>query len=316
MKFIQIFLVILIVIVSGCIGGEDSSSASPFVSGDSGIEFTIENLPPGVRTNEPFSFIVEATNYGGHSASVETVGVSLANTNFFQVILKEDLDQTVTEDNTLVNSIQLFKREADLDRGDVAFFNYDDVVFKLHAFAGDSSALSLQTCYYYQSDGLANICISEDSYGEVCNSIGEKKTFSSAAPVKVRSIAQSNSLKIGPATLANIRSTIQFKLEYVGDGAIYAGSYADGFSCFEGSTSVNTARINSIKVGNILVPEISKACGGSNIVSFDENNQATLTCVINTYEGWTSQLGEFEERLTINLDYIERDVVSKDLSII
>ena len=299
MKFIQIFLVILIVIVSGCIGGEDSSSASPFVSGDSGIEFTIENLPPGVRTNEPFSFIVEATNYGGHSASVETVEVSLANTNFFQVILKEDLDQPVTEDNTLVNSIQLFKREADLDRGDVAFFNYDDVVFKLPAFAGDSSALSLQTCYYYQSDGLANICISEDSYGEVCNSIGEKKTFSSAAPVKVRSIAQSNSLKIGPATLANIRSTIQFKLEYVGDGAIYAGSYADGFSCFEGSTSV-----------------ISKACGGSNIVSFDENNQATLTCVINTYEGWTSQLGEFEERLTINLDYIERDVVSKDLSII
>ena len=314
MKLKYILSVLLVILVSGCIGGT-SEPDSPVIQGDSGLEFEIQGLPESIRSNSEVSFIVEAVNYGGYSIPEYKVQIELANSNFFQTELIEDLDQNIDESG-LTNAIPLNKRHPELNRGDTIYFNYEDVLFTLPAFAGDTTSVSVGTCYYYQTKGLADICISDDSYGEICNAIGEKETFSSAGPVKVRSISQSNSLKIGPPTLANIRSTMQFKLEYVGDGAVYAGSDEEGIDCVEGSSAINTVRVNSIKVGNVAVLDIGKACGGSNIIGFDSNNQAVMTCVINTYEGWTTQLGEFEERLTLNLDYIERDVVSKDLSII
>jgi hypothetical protein len=48
----------------------------------------------------------------------------------------------------------------------------------------------------------------------------------------------------------------------------------------------------------------------------NDKGEATVTCNIITYQGWTSALGEFEERLTINLDYINNEIISKELSII
>jgi hypothetical protein len=302
--------------MSGCIGGGgNSESASPFVGGDSGIEFSINNLPPGIRINEPFSFNVEAINFGEFSSPIGSLEVELANTNFFQTTLLEDLDQSKIEDeNSLTNSIQLFKREGNLDRGDIMFFNYDDVIFKLPAFAGDSASVSLRTCYYYQSEGMSNICISDDSYGEVCNSIGEKETFSSAGPVKIKRVYQSNSLKIGPPNLANIRSTIQFDIKYVGSGLIYSNS--NDFDCMSDMLVSNSIRINSIRIGSVTIDNIKNSCGGSNLIYLDENGEATLTCNLLTYSGWTTQLGEFEERLTINLDYVDIGVASEDLSII
>ena len=315
MKLKQIFSVLLVILISGCIGG-GVESESPVIQGDSGVEFEIQNLPSGVRSNTDLAFTVLATNYGGYSVPIGAIQIRLANTNFFETILTEDLDQSklTGSTNALTNAVPLSKRIPELNRGDVIFFEYDPVKFKLPGIPGDKTSLSVDTCYYYQTDGLTDICISDDSYGEICNAVGAKETFSSASSLKIVGVEQLNSLKTGPPALANIRSTIKFKIKYVGDGTI--NSKSNDFTCSDIDLTPNSIRLNSIKIGSQIVEDIDDSCGGSDVIYLDELGEASITCSLLTYAGWTTQLGEFNERLTFSVDYVENKIISKDLSII
>jgi len=313
MKLKYIFSVLLVILVSGCIGGS-SDTKSPVIQGNSGLEFEIQNIPDSIRTNTNLDFTVSATNYGGYTVPSEKIRIQLANTIFFEILeLNEDIDQKV-DGEVLTNSIPLNKRVPELDRGDTIYFDYDNVLFNLPAVPGDSTVLSLNACYYYQTDGLADICISDDSYGEICNAVEEKESFSSAGPVKITNVKQLNSLRIGPSTLSNILSTISFDIKYIGDGSV--GSSTNDFNCDNSDLSPNSVRLNSIKFGSQSVEDIADSCGGSELIYLDENGEAKVTCSLLTYAGWTTQLGEFEERMTISLDYVHNNIVSKSLSII
>ena len=307
MKLKHIFSVLAIILVSGCIGGSQIASISPVVQGDSGLDFTIQNVPDYLQSGSTFSFILEIINYGGYSVPSERINVNLANTNFFEY-----------SQDTLTNDIPLTKRTQDLDRGGIDYLSFDNVLFSLPALAGDTTSLSLNTCYYYQTEGLVDICVSDDSYGEICNAVGEKEVYSSAAPVKISEFSQLNSLKVG----SDIKSTIRFKINKMGSGTVSSKENND-FGCSSVDLDQSSVRINSIRIGNIEFNSegqtsntVSQICGGSEIINFNDKDEATVTCNIITYQGWTSALGEFEERLVITLGYINNEIISKELSII
>ena len=95
---------------------------------------------------------------------------------------------------------------------------------------------------------------------------------------------------------------------------------ANDFDCSSEDLNLNSIRINSIRIGNIEFNSdgqtsntISQICGGNEIINLDDKGEAIVTCKIITYRGWTSALGEFEERLTINLDYINNEIISKEI---
>lgn len=307
MKSKHVFSVLVIILVSGCIGGSQISSTSPVVQGDTGLDFTIQNVPDYIQSGSTFSFLLEIINYGGYSVPPENIKVNLANTNFFEY-----------SQDTLTNDILLIKRTPDIERGGMAYLNFDNVLFSLPALAGDTTSLSLNTCYYYQTYGLVDICVSDDSYGDICNAVGEKEIYSSSAPVKISEFSQLNSLKVG----SEIKSTIRFKIKKMGSETV-SSKGANDFDCSGEDLNQNSVRINSIRIGNIEFNSdgqssntISQICGGNEIINLNDNGEATVTCNIVTYHGWTSALGEFEERLTINLDYVNNEIVSKELSII
>ena len=307
MKLKHIFSVLVIILVSGCIHGGQTSLTSPVVQGDAGIEFVIQNVPDYIQSGSKFSFLLEIINYGGYSVPAKSIEVNLANTNFFEY-----------SQDTLTNDIPLLERTPELDRGGITYFSFDNVLFSLPALAGDTTSLSLNTCYYYHTDGVVDICISDDSYGDICNAVGEKEIYSSSAPVEISEFSQLNSLKVGSA----IKSTIRFKIKKIGSEAV-SSKGSNNFDCSSEDLNLNSIRINSIRIGNIEFNSdgqtsntISQICGGNEIINLNDKGEATVTCNIITYQGWTSALGEFEERLTIKLDYVNNEMISKELSII
>ena len=84
MKLKHIFSVLVIILVSGCIHGGQTSSTSPVVQGDAGIDFAIQNVPDYIQSGSTFSFLLEIINYGGYSVPAKSIEVNLANTNFFE----------------------------------------------------------------------------------------------------------------------------------------------------------------------------------------------------------------------------------------
>ena len=164
MKLKHIFSVLVIILVSGCIGGGQTSSTSPVLQGDAGIDFAIQNVPDYIQSGSTFSFLLEIINYGGYSVPAKSIEVNLANTNFFEY-----------SQDTLTNDIPLLERRPEIDRGGITYLSFDNVLFSLPALAGDTTSLSLNTCYYYQTYGLVDICVSDDSYGDICNAVGEKE---------------------------------------------------------------------------------------------------------------------------------------------
>jgi len=307
MNLKHIFSVVLVILISGCIHGNQTSLSSPVIQGDAGIDFSIQNVPDYLQSGSTFSFLLEVINYGGYSVPAESIEVDLANTNFFEY-----------SQDTLTNDIPLLKRTSDIERGGIDYLNFDNVLFSLPALAGDTTSLSLNTCYYYQTDGLVNICVSDDSYGDICNAVGEKEIYSSSAPVEISEFSQLNSLKVG----SEIKSTIRFKIKKIGSETV-SSKGANDFDCSSKDLNSNSVRINSVRIGNIEFNSdgqtsntISQICGGSEIINLNDKGEATVTCNIITYHGWTSALGEFEERLTINLDYVNNEIISKELSII
>ena len=63
MKLKHIFSVLAIILVSGCIGGSQIAPISPVVHGDSGLDFTIQNVPDYLQSGSTFSFILEIINW-------------------------------------------------------------------------------------------------------------------------------------------------------------------------------------------------------------------------------------------------------------
>ena len=78
MKLKHIFSVLVIILVSGCIHGGQTSSTSPVVQGDAGIDFAIQNVPDYIQSGSTFSFLLEIINYGGYSVPAKSIEVNLA----------------------------------------------------------------------------------------------------------------------------------------------------------------------------------------------------------------------------------------------
>ena len=324
MNLQKLFFVVLLIFVSGCVHGAQTTSGGDLGSGligtDKGIIFEMSGLPPAISSSQAFELEVSATNAGSYSVNSEDVRVSLSNSKSFDFLLNEDFQQIVSGENGLTNNNILLK-SLDTDvLGDSALFLFEELSYKTKPTQDVQVPLTVDTCYYYNTVASVNVCVAKDTSSEICSSREAKTVVNQGAPVKVSGFEQISSL--GNSNI--ITSNIRIDVATVGDGKFE--SYSTGnpdktLSCTHPSDDVrlNTVRLKSIKIGSqetITGENIVDICG-TDLINLDEAGKGSVNCNgVTLYSQYSESIGAFEERMVITLDYLNSDSITGNLNVL
>ena len=324
MNIQKLVFVVLLIFVSGCVHGEQTTSNGDLGSGllgtNNGILFEMSEIPPAISSGQSFSLEVSATNAGSYSANPGDVRVSLSNSKSFNFLLNEDFQQVKSRDSGLTNNNVLLKSlDADV-LGDSALFLFEDVSYKTKPTQDVQVPLTVDTCYYYNTVASVNICVAKDTSSEICSSSEDKAVVNQGAPVKVSGFSQISSL--GNSNI--ITSNIRIDVSTVGDGKFE--SYSTGnpdksLSCTHPADDVklNTVRLKSIQIGSQLPftgENIVDICG-SDLINLDQTGKGSVNCNgVTLYSQYSESIGDFEERMVITLDYLNSDSITGNLNVL
>ena len=324
-------IVILVVLVSGCIDGTQTSSdtfGQGLVGTNEGIIFTMSELPPAIGANQAFDLEVSATNAGSYSTNSENILVSLSSFKSFNFSLNEDYYQKKVEgrENSLTNNNILLKAfDADVV-GATSLFLFENMSYKTTSANDIQVPLTIDTCYYYSSLASVNVCVAKNTASDICSSSEIKQVINQGAPVKVSGFEQIGSILTGSADTGQgeITSNIRIDVSTNGKGKFESYSIGDAsnlLSCTYPSDGVrlNTVRLRSMRVGSqelITGNEITNICG-SDLINIDAEGKGSITCrSVPLYGQYSARIGDFEERMTITLDYLNSDTITKNLKVL
>ena len=324
MNIQKAIIVILLVVISGCIGGTQNTPddfGMGLVGEDKGIIFEMSDLPPAIGANQAFNLEISATNGGSYSVNPGDVLVSLSSFKSFDFSLKDDFYQEKVGENGVTNSNLLLKAfDADV-AGDSALFLFESMSYKTKSSTDIQVPLTIDTCYYYSSLASVNVCVAKDTSSEICSSSEAKEVVNQGAPVKVTGFNQISSILTNQNTItANIRIDVSTS----GDGkfeSYWERDPKNPLSCTISQDAIilNTVRLRSIQVGSqqpITGDEIVNLCG-SNLINIDSEGKGSINCTsVLLYGQYSPTIGDFEERMAITLDYLNSDSITKNLKVL
>ncbi|RZD30543.1 MAG: hypothetical protein CXT77_04280, partial [uncultured DHVE6 group euryarchaeote] len=285
-------IVILVIFISGCIGGTQNTPddfGMGLVGADKGIIFEMSDLPPAIGANQAFNLEISATNGGSYSVNPGAVLVSLSSFKSFNFNLNEDFYQkkVVGRENSLTNNNILLKAfDADVV-GATSLFLFENMSYKTTSANDIQVPLTIDTCYYYSSLASVNVCVAKDTSSEICSSSEAKQVVNQGAPVKVTGVEQIGSILTGSADTGQGKITSNIRIDVSTNGAGKFESYSTGddsnlLFCTYPSDGVrlNTVRLRSIKVGSqlkITGKEITNICG-SDLINIDTEGKGSINC--------------------------------------
>ena len=169
--------------------------------------------------------------------------------------------------------------------------------------------ITANVCYTYGTRTLSNICLRKDvvrreEAGE-CILDEEKKVENSGAPIQVISLKERKSG-------ANEVKLI-FDIQNKGTGVAYSRSaFASSSSCSEDPTKEDFVNVEIKPISSLSVRCDKFAGTASGVVRLNSEGMATVSCDVSTSG---LQDTAFEEPLNINLDYIYKERISKQLTV-
>jgi len=329
MNIQKAIIVILLVIISGCIGGTQKVSddfGMGLVGTDKGITFEMSDLPPAIGANQAFNLEISATNRGSYSVNPGDVLVSLSSFKSFDFSLKDDFYQEKVGENGLTNSNILLKAFDSDVAGDSALFLFEGMSHKTKSSTDIQVPLTIDTCYYYSSLASVNVCVAKDTSSDICSSSEAKQVVNQGSPVKITGVEQIGSILTGAADTGQGKITSNIRIDVSTSGAGKFESYwerdpKNPLSCTSSQDAVtlNTVRLRSIKVGSqeiIEGEEIVNLCG-SNLINIDSEGKGSINCnSVLLYGQYSTAIGDFEERMAITLDYLNSDSITKNLKVL
>ena len=341
-----LFIFILLVFVSGCVHGLGSGGdavGAGITQSTAGATFAISGIPPKISNASEFDLEVTATNLGSYSFQPNDVLATLSNTKQFTFSLNDNSFQTPSGQNGLTNDQLLMKAlDSDVEGGSVAFY-FSNMKYISGTATGQeiNIPLSVNTCYYYSTIATLDVCVAEDVISDICSSTEQKRVINQAGPIHISRFEQedssvsgsvsSQSRKIDSNVIIFISAYGNEKIEAYettasqmdGDAVTATALKKDRLLCTNSDSNRYTAvRLKSIQVGNeVLVggKDIDKYCEVSaapNIIVLDDNGQASVSCALPLTNSYSSVRGDYTERMTIILDYIISDTVTKSLTVV
>ena len=338
MKIRNILLIfVCLVFVSGCIGGTGGGDnfGTGITQSKSGVNFDISGIPQKVTNESKFDLEVTAINMGSYSLQPGDVLFTLSNTNQFDFTLESDSLQTSYGENGFTNA-QLLVKALDKDvEGDSNAFYFSNLSYKSRTKSGADIPvpISINTCYYYTTLATLDVCVAKDIASDICSSSETKRVVNQAAPVHVSGFEQESSLISGNT---KINSNVLISISSYDDGKIEAYKTGNSLGSITTSTLVadrlncansdakryDAVRLKSIQIGSenpIGGEEIDDYCEVSatpNIIMLDEEGQASVSCALPLTRTYSESRGDYTERMTITLDYLISNSVTKSLTVI
>ena len=259
---------------------------------------------------QDFNLEIITTNYGEYTLQPAEVFITFNDFTSFNLTSSENIK------NNFDQIYQVFEGAA---QGDSYIFRYTDLTYVLGVTSREEVIpLTINACYYYKSEAVSDICISKETFGDICSASEKKRVYTSGGPIQVTNVEQVNSF----ATGSEIKSTLIFEIESVQSGQFYAkdGPNIDKFSCNPATFktdgySFGSVRLKSIQIGTLTIDyDLLKTGCGSVIKNLDSNGKSRFVCNINTNMGAITS--DFTERMIITFDYIHSQIVTEDLTIL
>ena len=175
--------------------------------------------------------------------------------------------------------------------------------------ASQAFTIGMNLCYKYRTETIAKACLKKDVTSrpgnkDVCKIDDVKIASNSASPIQVTTILERPSGKNQVALVLQI--------ENKGKGEVYDSTFLSKGTCL---SDPNANVQNKVHV-KILFPDSQP---GIKCTQFDNGNEGTLrlvqskqrfNCVVDT-SGLQSTI--FEKQINVELDYVYKDYVSKQI---
>ena len=304
-RYIFLFLVFgLFLIVSCNDGGKRETKTGTFFGGTDGISISFVNVAPPSQFNQDDLVNVKVLleNKGeydvvGGNAKVKLFGVPLQSFGL--------PDNYIASKGTLIGKSERssFGGQQEIDFGKL---NYN-----LDVVNSEDFTLRARVCYPYQTKGQINVClkslISKEAGEGVCNLEGDKNTGKitkgsiSSAPIQITSITEQ--------TRGSDQVRFDIKIENKGKGEVYSPES----SCEELENDIlrldrrNKVEIEILNPSDVRCTFISGEESNKGIVNLN-NNIGIVSCFKIVEE-------TVEDKLSINVNYIYRDITSKQITI-
>jgi|SRR3989344_2995694 len=301
-KYFFLMFLILIVLITGCQTDKNPTTDGPFTGGTSGVELSFVNLAPPSEFSQTDQVKVKVLlkNKG------ETrIGVGNAKARLFGVNLESFGLPNVYKSNLgNIEAAGEFTAEGGEQEIDFGKINY-----KLQIINQETFSLSARLCYPYQTIMKTDACIqsstTQQTQGEVCSLAGEKigKGGVSSAPVQITSLTEQY------RGIDQVRFDI--KIENKGKGQVYS---IDAKCEDLDKDELRFENKNKVKV-KIKNP-VNVKCGfrsgeqsNEGTITLDETGLAILSC-------WKDVEEPVVEKLDVQLDYLYREQVTKQIKIL
>lgn len=244
------FLLVLIILVSGCTHVTGTESIETSTSGGISFDIYADTLQPQQYEGQSFNFQIKAENKGGYSVPADHMNLYLEGINPLTYNLEPS--DFIKKNTVELTSLGKFGNETIVRGQEVISFT--DLCYKNDLQTNLDVDLFLKSCYSYETNVKVSACFGEAyaQFNEICTVTEEKAVTNTGAPVKVTQILES------PAGQGKYRFIIN--VENQGSGKVfsrYASSdVADSMSsCRDLNPGLdNIVSIESIKLdGNELM---------------------------------------------------------------
>ena len=286
-----VFLIVL-VLVSGCIQTQEKTDS--FVGGSEGLKLEFQNLPEIIVPGAPFDILVLASNAGEADVPVNSIRFTLNNAATLGIT-------EITKGNTeLLRGSQRIKDT--LVPGENLVMSWPNAKFTGTVLTEEQKVpIVVDACYPYKTAAkVSKACIARGK--EVCEPLGKKPVESAGAPIKITEYSQSS--------VQLTKDTIQLNLDFKVKNAAGQTAYSNAARCLNlADEELNKVTITSLKLG--LKEYFTQDTCEEVAITLDNKGEGIGHCklVIDTQN-------DFEEELTIKLDYIYKQHISTQVPIL
>ncbi|MBI2145252.1 hypothetical protein HYU18_02910 [Candidatus Woesearchaeota archaeon] len=225
-----VLLVVLVLAIAGCKGGDKgsvSSASTPFIGGTEGVRVGfLENAPPKETLDNPtgkpadnseFDIALRVENVGEQDIPANTLKTTIGG------IYPSDFNVGVGKPTTSLEKQLPFKLDGvkkDPEGGKITG-GLDEVSFTRLAYiksleGNNEFPIQADVCYPYKTRAVADFCMRKDltkATSGVCDVKGSKPVFSSGGPVQVTSFEE--------AVGGTQKVILKFKVKSSGAGTFY-----------------------------------------------------------------------------------------------
>jgi hypothetical protein len=309
-----IALAFLLFFVSGCLQLEQEPVDGPFVGGAEGLalEFLDNAPPPKLLDTDVFQITVFVTNKGEWDVLKDTAIFTLGNSRTFGI------DQSIQGNTENIEGTEKFGEG--IVPGGVFVVNYQDASYRGPPIITEQAEVpvSVTAFYPYGTNVASRLCISQSGESNVCQYPGQegviKTLYNSGAPVMVGEVKQFTSTYHPSSNTVSVAFTVN--LMNVGGGTLY---HKDTIPTNITPEDADWVYVSEIGFGDFSkqppysdTPSVPKLeCGAEDGFVYVDDDGGSFNCRLEV-----SAAGDYEDALTMRLDYKYSNTVTESISFI